>query len=126
MKKIRNISIALLLMTNYIAMGQKKINEAEIINIFQKDLANGIDLTSFNKILDQSERKHEIDAFINVMRAKGMLAQISAVKQIDRAKKEQQMFSNPEILEILFRNYKSEIPELKELYLDYLKKEYSI
>lgn len=120
--------ITSLFIMSHLAIGQvKKISRQEVIQFFQKDLANGIDLTEFDKISNPNERKRQMDLFTDAIRAKGMIAQTFALKQIDfKSEDGKATLSDHEILELLFERYKAVIPELRESYLDFFKKKYLI
>jgi hypothetical protein len=52
-----------------------------------------------------------------------MVAQTYAVKKVKATK---HTLSDDEMMSILFDSYKAEIPQLKNSYLDYLKKKYKL
>jgi hypothetical protein len=93
----------------------------ELVTIFQENMKEGLDLTSFDTLSNQTDKKKQISAFIDLSKAKGMVAQTYAVRKVKAAKN---TLSDDEIMVILFDSYKAEIPELKNSYLDYVKKKY--
>jgi uncharacterized protein YsxB (DUF464 family) len=95
----------------------KRVNE--LVTIFQKNMKEGLDLTSFDTISNQTDKENQIDAFINMSKSMGAVAQTYAVRTIKATK---HALSDDEMMDILFNGYKAKIPELKNSYLDYLKK----
>lgn len=111
---------SLISLTLFGQKNKEKVNE--VLTSFQTNLAEGLDLSPFDTIPDIKIRKIKIDAYINLCRAKGMIAQRNATTTIDSKSKEQSL-SDDELLIIIYNAYKDQIPELKKSYLDYLKSE---
>lgn len=120
MKKIKLVHTVLLLIV-FSASGQTNESRVnELVICFQKNLEEGLDISSFNTISDQDDKAKKVDAFINSCKAKGMIAQTQAVKTINLKLKDSIPPDN-EIVDLLFSSYKEQIPNLKESYLEFVK-----
>jgi len=110
---------ALLSVTTVFSQKNKeKVNE--LLTSFQINLVEGLDLSSFDTIPDLKIKKIKIDAFINLCKSKGGVAQIYA-RSIIESKTINNSLSDDEMLIIIYDNYKANIPELKKSYLDYIR-----
>lgn len=115
MKKV--IFAFLIVFTNH-ALAQIDISQVnELAKVFQENLKDGLDLTPFDSISNQNNQIEQINAFVDMSKAKGMVAQISALRIIDqKVSRSKKILSKSEILTIIFDSYKNQIPQLKKSY----------
>jgi hypothetical protein len=106
------------------AIGQDNNRDkaGKLLDSFQKNLTEGLNLVPFDTISNPSVKKSKTDAFINLCKSKGMIARSKAISVIDSKEKvAKKSLSEDEIAVVIYDAYKTEIPELKESYLDYIK-----
>lgn len=120
MKKV--IFAFLIVFTNH-ALAQIDISQVnELAKVFQENLKDGLDLTPFDSISNQNNQIEQINAFVDMSKAKGMVAQISALRIIDqKVSRSKKILSKSEILTIIFDSYKNQIPQLKKSYRNYIE-----
>lgn len=94
----------------------------KLLESFQKNLGEGLNLVQFDTISNPSVKKSKTDAFISVCKAKGMIAQSRVTSVIsNKAEVAKKSLSQEEIMDLIYDAYKAEIPQLKESYLGYIK-----
>lgn len=105
-----------------IAQDMNRDKVSKLLDTFQRNLVEGLDLVPFDTIANPEIRKAKADGFILLCKANGLIAQIKASSAIEAKEKvAKKSLSDDELLVVTYDAYKSQIPELKKSYLAYIK-----